>query len=272
MSSAAKRRKRLFAGGADRSGTSVTGAQTTSPGSYRSHQTGLSNTSSLSTTTVSQSCGDQVLRPRKFLKHKEPRSESSRSVPRDTDSFTIDKYFLKQLSENEMYQTACPEYSSVEGSDVKIKGRLKLNIEFWRNIGAYDNVLDIIAKGYKLPFLDIPPPACFNNNVSTITNKDLVEEAILELLTSDHVKEVESLPHVVNPLSVSINSSGKKRLILDLRYINQYLVKQSHKLDDWKVMFRYVRKGSFMYTFDLSHVFHGVDICDHHLTFGVSLL
>ena len=184
-----------------------------------------------------------MLRPRKFLKHKESRSESSRSVPRETDSFTKDKYFLKQLSENDMYQNACPEYSSVEGSAVKIKGRLKF--EFWRNIGAYDNVLDIIENGYKLPFLDIPPPACFNNNVSAIKNKDFVEEAILELLTSDRVKEVERLPHVVNPLSVSINSSGKKRLILDLRYVNQYLVKQSHKLDDWKVMFQYMRRGSF---------------------------
>ena len=208
-----------------------------------------------------------MLRPRKFLKHKESRSESSRSVPRETDSFTKDKYFLKQLSENDIYQNACPEYSSVEGSAVKIKGRLKLNIEFWRNIGAYDNVLDIIENGYKLPFLDIPPPACFNNNVSAIKNKDFVEEAILELLTYDRVKEVESLPHVVNPLSVSINSSGKKRLILDLRYVNQYLVKQSHKLDDWKVMFQYVRRGSFLYTFDLSQAFHGVDICDHHQTF-----
>ena len=81
-----------------------------------------------------------------------------------------------------MYQNACPEYSSVEGSVVKIKSRLKLNIEFWRNISAYDNVLDIIENGYKLPFLDIPPPTCLNNNVSAIKNKDFVEEAILELI------------------------------------------------------------------------------------------
>ena len=72
---------------------------------------------------------------------------------------------------------------------------------------------------------------------------------------------------VVNPLSMSINSSGKKRLILDLRYINQYLVQQTHKLDDWKIMFQYVKKGSFLFSFDLAQAFHGVDICDHHQTF-----
>ena len=49
--------------------------------------------------------------------------------------------------------------------------------------------------------------------------------------------------------------------------LNQYLVKHSHKLDDWKVMFQYLRKGSFLYTFDLSQAFHVLDICDHHQTF-----
>ena len=33
-------------------------------------------------------------------------------------------------------------------------------------------------------------------------------------------------PAIVNPLSVSIQSSGKKRLILDLRHVNLYIFKQ----------------------------------------------
>ena len=186
----------------------------------------------------------------------------------DKETLTQDKYFYKHLSENESTEIACSEYSSFGESDVQIKGRLKRHIAFWRKIEAYDNILDIIENGYKLPFLDIPPPACFNNNCSAVKNKDFVEAAILELLSSGRVEEVDcgSL-QVVNPLSVSINSSGKKRLILDLRYINQYLVQQTHKLDDWKIMFQYVKKGSFLFSFDLAQAFHGVDICDHHQTF-----
>ena len=46
------------------------------------------------------------------------------------------------------------------------------------------------------------------------------------------VIEVESKPHVISPLSVSTNSSGKKRLILDLRYVNKHLWKQSVKFED----------------------------------------
>ena len=32
-------------------------------------------------------------------------------------------------------------------------------------------------------------------------------------------------------------------------------------------MFQYVKKGSFLFSFDLAQAFHGVDICDHHQTF-----
>ena len=49
-------------------------------------------------------------------------------------------------------------------------------------------------------------------------NASLVESAISELVGSQSVVEVPFVPHVVNPLSVL---SGKKRLILDLRNINQ---------------------------------------------------
>ncbi|WAR10223.1 hypothetical protein MAR_035299, partial [Mya arenaria] len=35
--------------------------------------------------------------------------------------------------------------------------------------------------------------------------------------------EVPYIPHNVNPLSVAVNSSGKKRLILDLSVVNTFL-------------------------------------------------
>ena len=40
---------------------------------------------------------------------------------------------------------------------------------------------------------------------------------------------------VVNPLTVSVQSSGKKRLIIDLRYLNKHVYKQKIKLEDWQL-------------------------------------
>ena len=47
-----------------------------------------------------------------------------------------------------------------------------------------------------------------------------MESAIDELVQAHAVVEVPFIPHVVNLLSVSIQSSGKKRLILDLHHVN----------------------------------------------------
>ena len=73
-----------------------------------------------------------------------------------------------------------------------------------------------------------------------------VNEVILELFHSARVMELNRLPHVVNPLSVSIQPNGKKRLILDLRYINNFLIKRRVKyerLEDCLILFP---KGFFL--------------------------
>ena len=66
-------------------------------------------------------------------------------------------------------------------------------------------------------FITVPQIAFFDNNHSALAHSDFVLEAIQELLLSGSVVQVSTPPHVVNPLSVSIQSCGKKRLILDLR-------------------------------------------------------
>ena len=90
----------------------------------------------------------------------------------------------------------------------------------------------MIANGYKLPFLHVPKRAFFNNKKSSITHGEFVSEAISELLVSDRIREIDYPPHVINPLSVSVQPDDKKRLILDLRYVNKCLRKMSVKYED----------------------------------------
>ena len=120
-----------------------------------------------------------------------------------------------------------------------VKGRLKENFNFWQNtLEVNDFVLETTKDGVKLPFIKTPLKAEFKNNVSALDNKEFVDSALKELM-SKCVIEVESKPHVISSLSVSTNSSGKKRLILDLRYVNKHLWKQSVKFEDWKVFQNY---------------------------------
>ena len=127
------------------------------------------------------------------------------------------------------------EYEQGRSSTIVVAGRLKSHIQFWRSIGASQFILDVIEHGYRIPFHSTPPVSFSSNNKSALAHSDFVNEAISELLVTNRIFESEVLPHNVNPLSVSIQSSGKKRLILDLRFVNKHVWKQKVKFEDLKV-------------------------------------
>ena len=56
-----------------------------------------------------------------------------------------------------------------------------------------------------------------NKSKSTLKFKGFVKEAIEELLLTNRVVEKSNPLYVINPLSISVQANGKKRLILDPR-------------------------------------------------------
>ena len=59
------------------------------------------------------------------------------------------------------------------------------------------------------------------------------------------------MPDIVYPLSVSTRSSGKKRLILDLRHVNSFIFKQRFKCEDFSVAIQIFDQGFHLFKFDL---------------------
>lgn len=162
------------------------------------------------------------------------------------------------------------EEFSLKNKDVTcVKGNLKRNISFWEEIGASDFIIDVIKNGYKVPFYETPEHSFLNNNRSAKNNADFVRQAIAELLTKGCVVEVPFKPIVVNPLTVSINKQGKKRLVLDLRNPNKCVWKERIKFEDWKVALGYFEKGSFLFKFDLKSGYFHLDLApEFHTYFG----
>ena len=88
------------------------------------------------------------------------------------------------------------------------------------------------------------------------------------MLKCGSIIEAEKPPEVINPLSVSINSSGKKRFILDLRYVNAHVYKDKKRFEDWKCFEHYLEgKKGHLFKFDLQNGHHHVDIFEHHQKF-----
>ena len=68
-------------------------------------------------------------------------------------------------------------------------------------------------------------------------------------------------------MSVSTQSSGKRRLILDLRFVNQFIVKQKVKFEDYKTALDLFQYGGYACSFDLKSGYHHVDIFPSHQRF-----
>ena len=110
------------------------------------------------------------------------------------------------------------------GTKTKVKGRLNKHFEFWKyNLKASHFVLNIVKDGHDLPFSHYPPPLYAKNNTSSLCNKHFVDNAVAKLLEEGMIEEIDSRPYICIPLTVA---EGKKlRLVLDLRHVNQYLMR-----------------------------------------------
>ena len=174
------------------------------------------------------------------------------------------------LSSDELLQVT--EFSSRNfefegGKTQSVKGNLRKNLSFWKTIGASRFILDVVEHGYKLPFEKLPDVVRLRNNKSAEKHALFVHEAISELASSGRIVQLPSAPQVVNPLSVAVQESGKRRLILDLRHVNQCLSTKRVKYEDWKIALAYYERQAYMFTFDLKSGYHHIDIFKEHQTY-----
>ena len=154
-------------------------------------------------------------------------------------------------------------------SNISLKGNPKRNIACWQNtLMANESVLHIIENGYKIPFFETPEKAHLPNNKSSLKNEKFVLDSISEMLKIGSIKEVKAPPKVINTLSVSKNSARKKRLILDLRYINEHLYKDKIKINNWLCFENFLEHtDGYAFKFDLKSGYHHVDVFEEHQTY-----
>ena len=107
----------------------------------------------------------------------------------------------------------------------------------------------------------------FENNASALKHSTFVESEIENLLESGRILEVSDPPTVINPLSVTDNPDGSQRLILDLSIVNDFILKDSIKFEDWRVMEEYVSQGDYLWKFDIQKGYHHIDVWEGHQTF-----
>ena len=152
--------------------------------------------------------------------------------------------------------------------NVRVKGRLKQHVSFWRNVlTATPYIIDVIQNGYRLPLISMPPSYSASNHSSAMENVEFVTGAVSELINNGCARLVADKPFICSPLLVVQNSVGKKRLVISLKFLNLYLWKCKFKYEDFKTALDYFEKDAYLFTFDLKSGYHHLDIHPEHQTY-----
>ena len=91
-----------------------------------------------------------------------------------------------------------------------------------------------------------------------------MDQFIAELLNSACISEPDVAPYDCSILSVVENSSGEKRLVINLRRLNRFLFKQKFKYEDLIIAMLLFQRGDYLFSFDLKSGYHHVDIAPIH--------
>jgi hypothetical protein len=142
---------------------------------------------------------------------------------------------------------------------------------FWRDkLKASQFILDVISKGYKLPFKDgiTPPSSHLRNNKSALENKAFVDDQLFMFERIGAIRATKVKPHLILPMSVVF--SNKLRLVIDgSRNLNPFLEDQKVTLSHLDVANESLKAGQWFATLDLESGYHQVPMhADHEQYLG----
>jgi hypothetical protein len=137
---------------------------------------------------------------------------------------------------------------------------------FWKDkLGASQYILDVVSKGYKLPFKEgvTPPSSHLPNNKSALDNRPFVDDQLFMYERIGAIRATKIKPHLILPMSVVF--SNKLRLVIDgSRNLNPYLEDQKVTLLHLDVANENLKAGQWFATLDLESGYHQVPIHPEH--------
>ncbi|GAQ93302.1 reverse transcriptase [Klebsormidium nitens] len=147
-----------------------------------------------------------------------------------------------------------------------LRHRLRQRVQFWESFVKSSFVMGILLTGYMLPWISAPPsePHRQPNHPSAFEHADFVSDAIKTLRATGTILPVSDPPFLVSPLGVVPKAENKLRLILDLRFLNQFLQVPKFRYESLKMIPELCQPHDFLFTIDLKAGYHHIDIFEPH--------
>jgi hypothetical protein len=148
------------------------------------------------------------------------------------------------------------------GSEPITIGYISKCASFWRTLVKSKWIMGWIDKGYDLVWGTSPPIAKeMPNSKSALEHRDFVTKAIADMVEAGAASELPSgvIPTVVSPLGVVPKPhSDKLRLIVNMRYVNDHLVKRVFKFEGLTDIGDMTNKGDYSISYDLTSGYYHV--------------
>ena len=117
-----------------------------------------------------------------------------------------------------------------------------------------------VVKGYNIPFLNTPPEQEIRPFVLPLAEQTAMDQEISALLGKGAVKQTPSNEGFVSNVFLVPKSSGKWRLILNLKALNRYVRQEHFKTEDIRCVKDLLKQGDYMCKVDLKDAYLTIPI------------
>lgn len=118
-----------------------------------------------------------------------------------------------------------------------------------------------------IEFLSVPPEKFIFTRLLPRGKQAVLEESILEYRQKGALEEVppeEIGSGVYSPVFLVPKATGGWRMIIDLRYLNQFLKKRRFRMETIKSVISILNPGDLMVTLDLKDAYLHIPVCQAH--------
>lgn len=141
-------------------------------------------------------------------------------------------------------------------------GSISLHFYNWAKITSDRWILDIVRHGYSIEFVSEP---CVSTSFHQISfsnkEKDIISNEIAKLVHMDVLRAVESsADQFLSNVFLVPKHDGGHRLILNLKYLNEFVEKHHFKMETLKTALNLVKPNAFFGSLDLRQAYYSLPI------------
>lgn len=140
-------------------------------------------------------------------------------------------------------------------------GSLKRHWRRWKKLDGWCPMVDRwLRRGVPLLFHHYPKRWSGFQSPMSPDKEEFVSTELARLLHEGAIKQVNYVPWVRSPLGVALKKSGKFRLTVDMRYLNEHLNRPKFSYEGLETAAQLVKQGDHMVSLDLKEGYHHVSM------------